>query len=143
MCIYIHIYIYTRVCPHISMCGLPVTTLADLAFIGSMQLLFTAFVFAFVSYFVSAFGSSPSKQIRLFPFEANCLDSKATGFEFAGMDATSTWMRKRLDSNSTGWVRNRLDSNSIGRMRNSMDSNSIGWMRNRLSSTSLGYFEIN
>ena len=83
--IYIHIYthIYTRVGPHISMCGLPVTTLADLAFIGSMQLLFTAFVFAFVSYFVSAFGSSPSKQIRLFPFEANCLDSKATGFEFA------------------------------------------------------------
>ena len=73
---------WARTYPCAELAALPFIVLT---FVDSIQPLFTGFAFAFVSYFVSAVGSSHSKQIA--------------------------WIRKRL----VGWqIRNLLGSNSFG-----------------------------
>ena len=117
--IYIYILEWARTYPCAELAALPFIVLT---FVDSIQPLFTGFVFAFVSYFVSAVGSSHSKQIA--------------------------WIRKQLVSNSLewmgfeiSWVRLRLaTSKSIG--FESLGRFVICWVRIHLADSKSARFEF-
>ena len=121
------------------MCGSPVTTFLDLAFVGSMQPLLTAFVSAFVSdsFLLSALplASPTSKRLALIRnqlvsnstgFEFAWMDSNSAGLEFAWMDSNSAGLEHKRDPSSTGlefaWILAKIDFEAT-----CVDSKSVGF----------------